>query len=84
MGIFQTKTYRCEWLAEVFSIDQYGKRDMEEKEFLQEVFPTHQEALDYLMNVTEEHPYSSSLRVYKPAPHSYYSTGVRYREVEVR
>lgn len=83
MSEFQTKTYRCEWVAEVFPVDQYDKRQNEEP-FYEAAFPTRREALDDLLSVTTHHPNSPHRRIYRDAPHGYYSTGVRYREVEIK
>lgn len=82
MSGFATKTYRCEWVAEVYPVDQYDKRQ-NEAPFYEAAFPTRREALDDLMAVTTHHPNSPHRRVYRDAPHGYYSTGVRYREVEI-
>ncbi len=79
---FETKTYRCEWVAEVYPVDQYDRRQ-NEPAFYESAFPTREEAMEDLMCVTTEHPNSSSRRIYSNAPHDYYSTGVRYREVEI-
>lgn len=77
---FQYKTYRCEWVAEVYPVDQYDRR-LKEPPIYEKEFPTHSEAYEHLMDVTEKHPYVTGRRVYKTAPHEYYYTGVRYREV---
>jgi hypothetical protein len=84
MGMkFTTKTYRCEWVAEVFPVDQYDRRQKDELPFYEAAFPTREEAEADLMSITTHHPNSTSRRVYRDAPHGYYSTGVRYREVEM-
>ncbi len=82
MSGFATKTYRCEWVAEVYPVDQYDKRQ-NETAFYEAAFPTREEAEADLMSITTHHPNSTSRRVYRDAPHGYYSTGVRYREVEI-
>jgi hypothetical protein len=79
---FQHKTYRCEWVAEVFPVDQYDARQ-HEPVFFEAAFPAREKAQEELERVTTPHPSSSSRRVYPNAPHGYYSCGVRYREVEV-
>lgn len=79
---FEYKTYRCEWVAEVYPVDQYDKRQ-NEPPFYSQAFGTREDAERDLMAATKPHPHSTSRRVYPDAPHDYYSTGVRYREVEV-
>lgn len=85
MGEFKHKTYRCEWVAEVFEVDQYDRRLQlaGQKSFYEAAFPTREEAQADLERVTTPHPVSTSRRVFPGAPHGYYSCGVRYREVEV-
>lgn len=85
MTKFQFKTYRCEWVAEVYEVDQYDRRLPKlvgGKQFYEKPWPTCEEALADLEAVTQPHPNSTSRRVFPGAPHQYYSTGVRYREVE--
>lgn len=82
MSGFATKTYRCEWVAEVYPVDQYDKRQ-NEPPFYEAPFPTREEAEADLLAVTIPHPIMKSRRIYRDAPHGYYSTGVRYREVEI-
>ena len=80
---FQFKTYRCEWVSEVFPVDQYDRRTKEPELYIK-AFPTYEEAYDDLMFVTKPHPYVSGRRVYEAAPHDFYSTTVRYREMPVK
>jgi hypothetical protein len=79
---FATKTYRCEWVAKVYPVDQYGQAT-KEPPFYDKAWPTREKALADLNNVTEPHPHIASRRAYPSAPHSYYDTGVSYREVEI-
>lgn len=82
MSDFQFKTYRCEWVAEVYSVDQYGQRQRESP-FYEKAWPTRDEAVVDLMFVTVPDPHVADRRRYPKAPHSYYECGVRYREVNV-
>lgn len=81
---FAKKTYRCEWVAEVFQVDQYDKRmsAREHPPFYEKAWPTWEQAIDDLEAVTIPHPHSLTRRRYLGASHDYYSCGVRYREVE--
>lgn len=82
MGTFATKTYRCEWVAEIYPVDQYDKRQ-NEPPFYEKAFPTRKEAFADLMAMTTHQPISPHRRIYWDARHGYYSTGVRYREIEI-
>ncbi len=83
MGKHRHKTYLCEWVAEVFQVDQYDRR-INEPPFYEKSFHERKDALEDLINVTKPHPHIASARVYPSAPHGYYSTGVRYREVPIK
>ncbi|MCZ7860613.1 hypothetical protein O9X98_04270 [Agrobacterium salinitolerans] len=77
---FATRTYRCEWVAKVFPVDQYGQAS-KEPPFHEKACPTRELALTHLNGVTEPHPRNDKRRVYRDAPHGYYDIGVFYREV---
>ncbi|MCS4088788.1 hypothetical protein [Rhizobium sp. BK176] len=79
---FATKTYRCEWVAKVYPVDQYGQAT-KEPPYYEKPWPTHQQAKADLEAVTEPHPHIDTRRIYRPAPQGYYDTGVYYREVEI-
>lgn len=79
---FATKTYRCEWVSYVRPVDQYGQ-PTQEPPFYEKPWPTHQQAKADLEAITDPHPHIATRRIYRPAPHSYYDTGVDYREVEI-
>lgn len=78
---FTRKTYRCEWVAEVYEVDQYGFRQGETW-YLRE-FPTREQALAHLERILVQ-PSSNVNRPgnWPDAKHGYYDCGVRYREVE--
>lgn len=84
MTEFQYKTYRCEWIAEVFPVDQYDRRT-KEPSFYEMAFPTFEEAREHFDEITETRAGSSPLRRFwkGKAPHPYYSVTVRYRETPV-
>ena len=84
MSEFQFKTYRCEWVTEVYPVDQYDRRT-KEPPFYEKTFATFEEAREHFDEVTEVRQGSSPLRRFwkEKAPHDYYGVGVRYREVEI-
>lgn len=75
---FEYKTYRCEWIAEVFTVDQYGQRSRFSEVWWNEVCPTKEKATQALHSVTKE---GYPRRIYPGAEHTYYDSGVFYREV---
>ncbi len=78
MTDFEYKRYRCEWVARVFTVDQYGKSSSSSEVWWESVWPTREEALQALHSVTlEGHP----RRVFPNAKHDYYGSEVFYREV---
>jgi len=81
--LFLYKTYRCEWLAEVYVVDQYEQRQSLAEVFYASAHPTRELAAQELLDVTVPDPHVPDRRIYLSAPHGYYRTGVRYREVEV-
>lgn len=79
---FQFKTYRCEWVAEVYEVDQYGMRARDAEVWYETVWPTREEALTALNSVLEPEPQNPNRPGrYPAARHGYYSAGVSYREV---
>jgi hypothetical protein len=81
---FVHKTYRCEWVAEVYQVDQYDRRQpgADYPLFYEKAWPTREQALADLEAVTAPDPHVPDRRRFPNAPHDYYSCGVRYREVE--
>jgi hypothetical protein len=80
---FATKTYRCEWVARVYPVDQYWQAT-KEPPYYEQAWPTHQQALTDLNSVTEPDPHIASRRIYRRTPtQGLYDTGVSYREVEI-
>lgn len=84
MDDFKYKTYRCEWVAEVYEVDQYNQRQKNSTIFYQSIHPTQQLADQALDDVTEPCKYVEGRRLYPSAPHSYYSCSVSYRQILVK
>lgn len=81
---FQYKTYRCEWVAEVYEVDQYGMRAKDAEVWYESAWPTRDEALSALDRRLEPEPENPNRRGrYPEAKHGYYNADVRYREVLV-
>lgn len=75
---FAHKTYRCEWLARVAMVDQYGRSVPREEPEYEQAWPTRELAQADMERVTTAHPVLG--RVGKTV----YSIGaVAYREVPV-
>ena len=75
---FSHKLYRCEWVAYIDEVDQYGQSH---RPYWEDAHPTREAALASLERVSKPHEYVSGRRVPRKAPHSYMECGVRYREV---
>jgi hypothetical protein len=79
---WEYKTYRIEWIAEVYQVDQYGVR-VKTPPIYEKAWPTFQEAKADIEAITEPHPYVQDRRVYPLAPHQYHEAGVSLRQAFV-
>jgi len=79
---FSLKTYRCEWVAEVYGVDQYGARNTYPV-YYERAWPTKEAADADLETVSRPHSHVAGRRVSDIPGHSYHECGVRYREVLV-
>lgn len=78
---FKRKTYRCEWVTEVYVVDQYEQRQIGEPAWYEKAWPTYDEAHQDLTQITVWDEHIKGRRRYPGAKHSYYHCDVRYREV---
>lgn len=77
---FQHKLYRCEWVTEVYTVDEHGFRPINHEVWYEQAWPTREEAVRDLERITVLGT-NPNHRTYPAATHSYYDCGVRYREV---
>ncbi len=83
MSEYKYKTYRCEFLTEIYEVDPYGYRGPNSTLLYEAIFPTVEDAQAHLHSITVESSSVNRYRDWPQAPHSYYNLGVRYREVAV-
>lgn len=76
------RTYRCEWVTEVYGVDQYDQRTRDCITYYEQAWPTKAEADADLERVSKPHPYPSvTRRISDLVNHAYCDAAVRYREV---
>lgn len=75
---FKHKTYRCEWVAKIVVVDQYGREDRSTPPPYEQAWPTREEAEADMRRVTREHEHVKGRWVRGP----YEEGQVSYREVE--
>ncbi len=80
---WQFKKYRCEWVVEVFEVDQYDRRIENIKPVYQLPHPTKELAVEDLERISTPHKYVQGRRVCSLVSHPYHDVAIRYRETEV-
>ncbi len=75
---FAYKTYRCEWVAKIIFVDQYGQEDRASPPAYERAWPTREEAEADMKRNTREHEHVKGRWVRGP----YEEGRVAYREVE--
>lgn len=65
MSEYTFKTYRVEWAAEVYTVDQYGNEFSPSEILYYKGFPTRDEAVEHLEEISYPHKYVQGRRVCK-------------------
>jgi hypothetical protein len=79
---FKIKIYRCEWQIVAEEVDQYDELIFGKAATVFASYPTFAEAKSHIGDYLAENQHTGRL-LPKDATHTYWSGGVRYKEVEI-